>query len=518
MKQCAEASCLPASTLIGSLGEALGYVVARNQAPSDWAASMVDWLSTFGWPGERSLNSVEFQAVQVWRELISWFARFNVVAGEMDVASAIDRVGRMAEQRVFQGRGEPVPVQIMGVQEAAGMQFSHLWISGMSDDVWPPPTPPNPFIPYPLQRRFGMPGATPERDLERYENITSRLLDSAEHVVVSYPRLNGDRALRLSALLQGPGELFWERGQAGPAGLLGHGTPPPELITDDRGPALQNTAIRGGATMFKDQAACPFRAFARHRLAAGGIPGVEAGLDAMERGQLVHDCIAHLWQELKSGSALAALSDQDVRAVIERSINAAVAGHSGGDNSRFRRSILNMERARLPGLLTEWLSVEREREPFDVALVEHKINARFAGFDLSLRIDRIDVLEDGKYAIIDYKTGRGVSIGDWMGERPAEPQLPLYLLGIGGEVGGLAYAHLRTGYCAFKGLAGDVAFAAGIEIEQDWPAVKAQWRRVLTNLAEQYKAGFARVDPRDEKVCRFCDVKPFCRVTDRLSV
>jgi len=270
--------------------------------------------------------------------------------------------------------------------------------------------------------------------------------------------------------------------------------------------------------MFKDQAACPFRAFARHRLAAGGMPGVEAGLDAMERGQLVHDCIARLWQELKSSSALASLSDQEVQAVVERSIAAAVAGFSGRDNSRFRQSILNMERARLPGLLAEWLSVEREREPFDVAQVEHKINAQFAGLGLSLRIDRIDVLEDGTDAIIDYKTGRSVSVGDWMGERPAEPQLPLYLLGIGGEVGALAYAHLRIGCSAFRGLARDEAFAAGIGIEQDWPAMREQWRRVLTDLAEQYKAGFARVDPRDDKVCRFCDVMPFCRVTDRMPV
>jgi ATP-dependent helicase/nuclease subunit B len=349
----------------------------------------------------------------------------------------------------------------------------------------------------------------------RYENITSRLLDSAEHVVVSYPRLNGDQALRLSALYKGSGELVWERDQAGLASLLGRGTPPPELFTDDQGPVLQNTAIRGGATMFKDQSACPFRAFARHRLAASGMPGVEAGLDATERGQLVHDCIARLWHELKSSAALAALSDQNVQAVVEQSIAAAVAGLSRRDSSRFRQSILNMERVRLPGLLTEWLLVEREREPFDVAWVEHKINAKFAGLDLSLRIDRIDVLEGGKYAIIDYKTGLSVSVGDWMGERPAEPQLPLYLLGIEGEVGALAYAHLRTGCGAFRGLAGDDAFSPGIEIEQDWSAMREQWRRVLTDLAEQYKAGFARVDPSDDKVCRFCDVKPFCRVTDR---
>jgi hypothetical protein len=104
-----------------------------------------------------------------------------------------------------------------------------------------------------------------------------------------------------------------------------------------------------------------------------------------------------------------------------------------------------------------------------------------------------------------------------MGERPAEPQLPLYLLGIEGEVGGTAYAHLRTGCCAFKGL-GDFAFAAGIGIEQDWPAMKAQWRHVLTDLAEQFKLGCALVDPRDDKVCRLCDVMPFCRVTDRISI
>jgi len=157
------------------------------------------------------------------------------------------------------------------------MQFSHLWVSGMSDDAWPPPAHPDPFIPCHVQRRFGVPGASPERDLARCEHVTSRLLDSAEHVVVSYPRLNGDQALRLSALYRGTGESAWERDRAGLASLTGRGAPPPESFTDDRGPALQNSAIRGGASMFKDQAACPFRAFARHRLGAEGMP--EGGRD-----------------------------------------------------------------------------------------------------------------------------------------------------------------------------------------------------------------------------------------------
>ncbi len=48
-----------------------------------------------------------------------------------------------------------------------------------------------------------------------------------------------------------------------------------------------------------------------------------------------------------------------------------------------------------------------------------------------MRIDRIDEMPDGSLAVIDYKTSASVpSPSSWLGDRPSDPQLPLYALAV----------------------------------------------------------------------------------------
>jgi len=55
---------------------------------------------------------------------------------------------------------------------------------------------------------------------------------------------------------------------------------------------------RGGSALFKNQAACPFRAFAAHRLDAYPLDEPVAGLDAAERGSILHAALEFIWREL----------------------------------------------------------------------------------------------------------------------------------------------------------------------------------------------------------------------------
>ena len=56
---------------------------------------------------------------------------------------------------------------------------------------------------------------------------------------------------------------------------------------------------------------------------------------------------------------------------------------------------------------------------------ERELLQEIEGQQIRLVIDRIDRLRSGEEAIIDYKTGK-VQPGKWFGERPDDPQLPLY--------------------------------------------------------------------------------------------
>jgi RecB family exonuclease len=146
-----------------------------------------------------------------------------------------------------------------------------------------------------------------------------------------------------------------------------------------------------------------------------------------------------------------------------------------------------------------------------------------------LRVDRIDELADGSVLVIDYKVAASAKKAkSWEGERPEEPQLPIYAVALtdqGRRVAGVAFANLSgRDDVGFSGLSGDVVASGEIEPKRprkggkpdpDWPGIDgqiAQWRDVLSRLAEDYASGNARVDPRNASLdCRYCGRDPLCR-------
>src|SRR5207249_5414834 len=77
-----------------------------------------------------------------------------------------------------------------------------------------------------------------------------------------------------------------------------------ESLEDSKAPPVQVNQVRVGTRVLADQAACPFRAFARWRLAAEALEEPAPGLDARQRGALLHDLMKHLWGILKNSKAL----------------------------------------------------------------------------------------------------------------------------------------------------------------------------------------------------------------------
>ena len=167
-------------------------------------------------------------------------------------------------------------------------------------------------------------------------------------------------------------------------------------------------------------------------------------------------------------------------------------------------------------LARDWLEVERKRAPFEVAAREEKRKLKVAGLEIHGRIDRLDRLASGGHALIDYKSGRPTPKA-WEGERPDDPQLPLYALSAPEEIAALAYAKLQTGGMKYMGFARDrdKGFVAAAK---NWNALVEGWRRSLEALGAGFAAGEARVDPKNGlATCRYCDLQTLCRVYERVS-
>ena len=128
-------------------------------------------LQQLGWPGERPLDSAEFQTARAWRQLLETFAALALVQPRLGPRAALARLRRLAGETPFQPETEEAPIQVLGLLEAGGLRFDALWIMGLHDEVWPPPARPNQFLPAALQRRLGLPHASAERELAYAERL-----------------------------------------------------------------------------------------------------------------------------------------------------------------------------------------------------------------------------------------------------------------------------------------------------------------------------------------------------------
>jgi hypothetical protein len=247
---------------------------ARDLPPrqrfSQWSADFSRLLHLAGWPYGRTLSSAEYQALEHWKKLLSAFARLDVVIGPVSYGEALERLRRMARASRFAPSDEDAPVQIMDMLEAAGSRFDRLWIAGLHGGIWPPPPRPSPFLPLAVQRSAGMPHSSPERELAYARRVTQRLLDSAPEVVCSYPQYSGDEELRVSPLIENIPRATGLPEAAETALQRIFSTAPvldrPPL--GDAPPLFVDGVQSGGMRVIADQAACPFRAFAIHRLGA----------------------------------------------------------------------------------------------------------------------------------------------------------------------------------------------------------------------------------------------------------
>jgi hypothetical protein len=121
--------------------------------------------------------------------------------------------------------------------------------------------------------------------------------------------------------------------------------------------------------------------------------------------------------------------------------------------------------------------------------------------------------------LIDYKTG-SPSPAQWEGDRPDEPQLPVYAITSGLDLAAVAFAQVKRGELRFRGTATSADVLPGAKpSEVEWETQLAGWRRVLEKLAGDFRDGISTVDPKNPgngqgKTCAYCGLQPFCRIAE----
>lgn len=533
-----EVACPILSQSLADLSKFARENLHGAKRPDEWATLISALLAAIGFPGERTLDSIEYQALKKFHAALAGFSALERVTGRMRFREACERLARIVGDMLFQPEAPEVPIQVLGVLESAGLEFDHLWVTGLTDEVWPMPARPNPFIPVALQRAAGVPEASSEASFDVDARITRGWRDAALEVVFSHPLREQDRELVPSSFIRGLPERSVEDlalpEYVTPHEIMRRGWRE-ERVPDARAPALVTPAAASGGTgVFRDQAACPFRAFAVHRLRAEAPATPASGLDAADRGTLLHAMLAKLWQELKSKAQLEAASDADLDELLAKAAGHALARLRARRPDAMENRFAELERSRLVKLGRAWLDVERARTSFEVAAIEHVRVLSFGGVTVNARLDRLDRIAGAGgsgqacNAIIDYKTG-SANVGDWLGPRPDDPQLPLYAVSMGEDeqVCAVAFARLKAGDMAFKGIARDEGLIPGamplagqrLPAAKDydsWEHLLEGWRIEFDALGKEFASGEARVAPkRGDDTCRYCELKPLCRISER---
>lgn len=502
-------------------------VLSATRQPSAWAEIAQLLLQNIGWPGQRSSDSVQFQALSRWQRLLDEIALLDFDGTRYTWTDFIRLLEHHAAETIFAPESHDAPIRIMGPLESSGQDFDALWFLGTDDTGWPLRGRPHPLLPPTLQRQFSMPHATPEEDANLAHLVTARLLNSAPQIVFSYPERDKEAELRPSPLIA---SLFPAGSEPQPAAIhvaVASRTPSLEEIPDDSGilpwPIEQNA---GGAHVLKSQAACPFQAFATKRLRADPLDETEWGLSPAEKGKLLHEVMRALFSHDQPGSLrtrddiVTARDTNSLTAILDHTIDATMAAQFGSPADPWQRACLAAEKRRLTIRIGDWLKLEAERQPFTVEDCEKKLaDVHIGELRLNLRADRIDRLADGTHLLLDYKTGN-VTPAFWQGDRPADPQLPLYAAyGNVENLSGILFAQIRAGETGFQGrirdAQGQLSTAIGAKtrlVTQPYSdSMRAGWARALENLAEEFLRGHADVDPQPH-ACDTCHLHSLCRV------
>jgi ATP-dependent helicase/nuclease subunit B len=525
----------------------------KDRSYADWREAMEEFLSAAEWNLLTATDSAEYQLLRRWNTLLNELSSLSAVTGLVPFSDAIERLESLAGTMLFSLETSNAPVQILGVAEAAGLTFDRIWWMNAQAASWPPRGHAQPFLPWSVQRAAHMPYADPATDAAFAERVTRRILKSAPSVIVSCalqendpttasahaprPEIAISPAVR-SALPEVPfisiGE-FLSRLIEAPI-RPDADAEPTALEAVDEEPAIpfRGTEVRSGVTFLKNQAACPFRAFAEMRLLAEPIEEADNGLPAKAQGVILHEVLQSFWDEIKSQKRLLETSEDQCRQILRTHIHHALRRFREHADESWQRALLDIEADRIESRLIQWLQVEKRRPDFKVVKTESTLEQmHLGGVELRCRIDRIDRVEQG-IVLLDYKTGK-VDSKACDGDRPDEPQLPAYavLRQDSAEdetpLAGIAFAGLHprnVDLTVVRSVAGVFPTAPGarsnprenfspVELQQQ----QEEWRTTLTRLAEDFVAGVAVVDPKKgRETCRYCAQGLLCRIREAEGV
>jgi len=258
---------------------------------------------------------------------------------------------------------------------------------------------------------------------------------------------------------------------------------------------------------------CPFKFFAQHVLKLEEEPDDEEVMDPRRQGQFVHEVFEAFftrWQQ-EGHQSITPDTLATARSMFREVVESLLERFSDTEAALERTRLLGSPAA--AGLGEAVFRMEAERPvPVIDRLLERRLKGEFT-FDtaagirrlsLSGKADRIDMLADGTFRVIDYKLG-------WPPNRARALQLPIYGLCAEQSLDGHLGRRWTLGEAAYLAFKGPKRVVGLFSTDDERQKVLADAQQRLVETVDSIAAGRFPPAPDDVYRCETCTYASVCR-------
>jgi ATP-dependent helicase/nuclease subunit B len=298
-------------------------------------------------------------------------------------------------------------LHIYGPLESRLMQADRMILGGLIEGVWPPAPGVDPWLSRPMRHQLGL--DLPERRTGLSAHDFSQLLGTEEVILSHSVKAGGAPSVasrflhRLEAVA---GEERWQAAKLAGEKYLrwAHELDAPDQVRPIAQPAPKparaTRPLRLSVTAIEDWLRDPYTIYAKYILKLDALDPVDMPLSAADRGSAIHGAIGEFTKKFAAklpddpAHVLKEIGEKYFAPLIERPEARALWW------PRFQR-------------IADWFADWETARRGSLAAIEAEIKGEIAirlddarTFVLSARADRLERRADGRFAILDYKTGQ----------------------------------------------------------------------------------------------------------------
>ena len=513
--------------LMNLIGSFANVIANRPEATSlmNWATFFESALHAIGWPGERNLDSNEFQAMNQFIDRVCTMTQHFQGKTEMTYDDALFYLYTTLVNNTFSPESNGSPIEVLGMLEAAGMPFDTMILLDMNEGTVPSIPSPNSFLPDDLQIELEMPHANAQRELAFFESVLCRYRSCCDTLVFSTYKFDLERELNPSIFVKGP-KFNIDDITTPETNYISHlfKRIPVKTVDESFVAIGEKERVSGGTTLLKMTAECPFKAIAVQRMKIEKLPTAQEGISSSDRGRVLHLALAGFWEKQKDHATLINLSHDELTRAINCAVDEAFMSLRG--RTDIEPALINMEQQALSVNISHWMEIEKSRRPFIVESIEAVQITKLDNHDIHTRLDRVDLIEDdeGNFTrrlMIDHKSSMP-SLSSLAKIPITEPQLPIYAIGneqADKTLAGIAYGVIKKNACQLTGLSNETELAKGItalsgsrlSLPSSWEQTMLQWKKALNEVMNDYLSGDNTINVQLSS-CQFCTNSLVCRL------